>query len=253
MPLNEMAYAVGSTTYPQEAIDRLGSYPNNSTLSIEMCVLDDNGNMNPITVQNTKELCVKLLQDCGLTENDLWLHKEVVGWKECHKFYCDHPNEWQAFKNDVGRMLRGEPIQPKSYLSKGDRGDAVVELQKKLIVLGYQLQPDGIFGGETDWCVRDVQSKNGLAVDGEVGKITMGVIDKEIMKLEVAKMISKYFKDQDMPEWIAPSADDLHEKGLLSGRQDATGNLVLDWNSPITRGEAVVLFDRVVNYLLQHK
>jgi N-acetylmuramoyl-L-alanine amidase len=153
MPLDEMAYAVGSSTYPQEAINRLGSYPNNSTLSIEMCVVDDYGNMNFATIQNTKELCVHLLQTYGLTENDLWLHKEVVGWKECHKLFCDYPDMWVQFKQEIGAMLRGESQQATEQPNQEEC--KVDQLQQWQIDMGCkaleELGQMGLVSNVPDW------------------------------------------------------------------------------------------------------
>lgn len=60
-------------------------------------------------------------------------------------------------------------------LQKGDRGDAVKELQCRLIELGYALPrygADGIFGTETQTAVRLFQRVAGCAVDGIVGPET---------------------------------------------------------------------------------
>jgi hypothetical protein len=169
--------------------------------------------------------------------------------------FVDEPHFEYTFGYSIQDFQNGAslPYFDNNVLKRGFFYDTVTQLQNKLIQLGYQLTPNGYFCGATDWCVRDFQSKAGLSCDGEVGKITMAAIDKKVMELEVIKMVSKYFKDPDMPDWIAASADDLHEKGLLSGKQLPNGDVVVDWNTPITRGEMAVLLDRVVNFLLQHK
>lgn len=62
----------------------------------------------------------------------------------------------------------------KSYLEKGDSGDAVEELQTLLNKLGYNVGTvDGEFGDKTDAQVRKFQSDNGLSVDGIAGNATM--------------------------------------------------------------------------------
>ena len=59
----------------------------------------------------------------------------------------------------------------KNYLSKGDKGDDVLELQKNLNrVLNAGLQEDGDFGSNTEKAVKEFQKKYGLTVDGEYGK-----------------------------------------------------------------------------------
>ena len=58
----------------------------------------------------------------------------------------------------------------RTYLMKGDKGDAVKELQNNLNTLGYSCgSADGIFGDATDKAVRAFQSAYGLTVDGKYG------------------------------------------------------------------------------------
>jgi len=59
-------------------------------------------------------------------------------------------------------------------LKKGDRGDAVKQLQKRLKELGYyKSYVDGDFGNETVAAVKAFQKKNGLYQDGVAGSQTM--------------------------------------------------------------------------------
>ena len=64
-------------------------------------------------------------------------------------------------------------VPTKNYLSKGDTGSAVEELQELLNKAGYNLTVDGDFGVATDKAVRDYQAKHGLAKDGCAGTATM--------------------------------------------------------------------------------
>lgn len=58
----------------------------------------------------------------------------------------------------------------RTYLMKGDKGDAVKELQNNLNTLGFSCGTvDGIFGDATDKAVRAFQSAYGLTVDGKYG------------------------------------------------------------------------------------
>lgn len=72
-------------------------------------------------------------------------------------------------------------ITVKPVLTKGATGQYVVELQKKLLSLGYSLPiygADGDFGTETYNAVIAFQKASGLVVDGEVGKNTWAALDK---------------------------------------------------------------------------
>lgn len=59
----------------------------------------------------------------------------------------------------------------------GSRGDSVVKVQQKLKQYGYYAGPlDGVFGKDTYDAVVWFQRKNGLAVDGAVGRTTAAAL-----------------------------------------------------------------------------
>ncbi len=60
----------------------------------------------------------------------------------------------------------------------GSSGDEVKKLQKSLNQKGYSLDVDGNFGSKTQAAVKDYQKKNGLSVDGIVGNLTWGSLNK---------------------------------------------------------------------------
>lgn len=111
LPESEMGYHVGSTTYTDDALRRLSSYPNNCTIGIECCHIDWDGRMTDETYDALVDLTVDLLRRHNLDENDLWLHKEVVGWKDCHRWFVNNPGEWAKFKQIVSAKLKGEDDQ----------------------------------------------------------------------------------------------------------------------------------------------
>lgn len=61
-------------------------------------------------------------------------------------------------------------------LAYGDRGNNVRDLQTMLGALGYPLVADGVYGVRTRHAVRAFQSRQGLAVDGIAGPLTMARI-----------------------------------------------------------------------------
>lgn len=71
-------------------------------------------------------------------------------------------------------------------LDKGDRGEAVKELQANLILLGYSCGDsgiDGVFGGATEAAVRQFQKEySGISVDGISGYQTLSAIKNAIEK-----------------------------------------------------------------------
>lgn len=60
----------------------------------------------------------------------------------------------------------------------GSDGGGVYLLQYLLYQNGYALSLDGQFGGQTDYCLRNYQQKNGLVVDGSCGPKTWRSIKK---------------------------------------------------------------------------
>jgi hypothetical protein len=63
-------------------------------------------------------------------------------------------------------------------LSRGDRGTAVVQLQKGLAALGFAVgEPDGVFGATTEAAVVDFQQSNNLPPDGVVGTDTARLLN----------------------------------------------------------------------------
>ena len=66
------------------------------------------------------------------------------------------------------------PSSSTGELKKGDKGDAVKKLQKRLKELGYYKSwADGDYGNETYEAVKAFQKKNGLYVDGVAGSQTL--------------------------------------------------------------------------------
>ena len=72
------------------------------------------------------------------------------------------------------------PTPAFSPIKKGNKGDRVKELQKKLIELGYSLPKygaDGSFGNETLSAVKQFQNDNGLSATGVVDEATWNLLD----------------------------------------------------------------------------
>jgi len=75
----------------------------------------------------------------------------------------------------------GQEEETVKTLRRGDKGEAVKDLQKKLISLGYALPKygaDGDFGKETEAAVKAFQADNGLKADGIAGEKTLAALEK---------------------------------------------------------------------------
>jgi N-acetylmuramoyl-L-alanine amidase len=122
VPDNEVAYHCGSSQpdpasgriYTDWARKKLGPYaerpdinsPNNCTLGIEMCVIDNKGNFTVETLGAARELVVKLLKDNRLALDDVGTHNLVVGWKDCPRLWTKHPEQFYAFLQAVQSELK---------------------------------------------------------------------------------------------------------------------------------------------------
>jgi murein DD-endopeptidase MepM/ murein hydrolase activator NlpD len=61
-----------------------------------------------------------------------------------------------------------------------DRGRDVMEVQKYLKILGYNVSPDGIFGKATENAIKEFQKSKNLGVDGIAGDNTRQILKKMI-------------------------------------------------------------------------
>jgi hypothetical protein len=77
----------------------------------------------------------------------------------------------KKWHND-GLLLSGHKPASTVKMMIGDRGENVVELQKRLDKLDTRVEADGVFGPETHRAVIAFQGREGLSPDGVVGKAT---------------------------------------------------------------------------------
>lgn len=111
VPDNEVAYHVGSKTYTARTIKEFNSYPNGYMLGIECAHIDWQGTMTKETYNSLVELTTYLCKKYNLDPLvNVWTHQEVVGWKDCHRWFVNHPDEWNKFKNLVHSNIQ-VPLQ----------------------------------------------------------------------------------------------------------------------------------------------
>lgn len=67
-----------------------------------------------------------------------------------------------------------------ALLDRGDKGQAIRDLQNDLKALGYVLTADGDFGPMTEQAVKAFQRANGLTVDGKAGPVTLAAIETRL-------------------------------------------------------------------------
>lgn len=73
--------------------------------------------------------------------------------------------------------LREELAAGEDLVERGDRGQAVENVQRQLVILGFDISIDGVFGPKTQHAVRLFQEWAELSVDGIVGPNTKEAFD----------------------------------------------------------------------------
>lgn len=86
IPCNEISYASN---------DR-----NSDTISIECCIEDETGKFNGNTYESLIKLTTWLMGRYDLSVDDVIRHYDVTG-KECPKYYVEHEDAWEQFKQDL--------------------------------------------------------------------------------------------------------------------------------------------------------
>ena len=87
VPLTEIAYATGPR--------------NVDTISIEVCHPDSSGEFSALTYDRAVELTAFLCREFRLDpETEVIRHYDVTG-KLCPKYYVEHPEAWEAFREAV--------------------------------------------------------------------------------------------------------------------------------------------------------
>ena len=142
-----------------------GKCTNRNSIGIEICTHNNGKNweFTAKAVAAAVELTKYLMKQFGVPASNVIRHYDVTG-KSCPRVpgwgAVGGDAEWVKFKKLIGGV---------SGLSKGDKGDAVKEMQKMLIACGYSCGScgvDGSFGNDTLAALKKFEKAAGLTVDG---------------------------------------------------------------------------------------
>ncbi len=86
VPLNEISYCSNNR--------------NQDTIAIECCHPDESGEFTPETLDALSRLLSWLIDSFHLERDDLLRHYDVTG-KICPKYFVDHPEAWDAFRDSL--------------------------------------------------------------------------------------------------------------------------------------------------------
>jgi len=89
---------------------------------------------------------------------------------------------WDKFENEIKKYKKEGGQVPEDRLLKlipgYMRGEDILEVQSKLIELGFDITADSVYGPMTEVSVRKFQSLAGVGADGIVGKVTKAKLDE---------------------------------------------------------------------------
>lgn len=94
VPLTEIAYC--------------SNHRNEDTISIECCHPDKSGKFEDATYESLVELVAWLCGEYNLDKNRIIRHYDVTG-KMCPKYFVDHEDKWEEFKDDVFVYIEEHP------------------------------------------------------------------------------------------------------------------------------------------------
>ena len=72
--------------------------------------------------------------------------------------------------------ISGSQVYAAGAYRVGDQGAEIAELQGKLVVLGYDVMPDGAFGPAMADAIKDFQKSHGMKADGMIGPATYSAL-----------------------------------------------------------------------------
>jgi len=105
IPCEEMAFHVGAKSYTPDAVEKLGRYPNDCTIGIELCHPLDDGRFSAETLRTAAELCALLCIQFDLDPvRDIWTHYGITG-KNCPKWFIDYPEKFDDFKRETAAAM----------------------------------------------------------------------------------------------------------------------------------------------------
>jgi N-acetylmuramoyl-L-alanine amidase len=120
IPEDEVAYAVGSSAldpvsgkvYTDLARSIFGDYasqsssPNWVSISVELTSVDDEGRFTDDTYSSAVDMFADLASRYNLDPMTRILrHYDVVGWKDCPRYFVNNPSLFLAFKEDVAKRM----------------------------------------------------------------------------------------------------------------------------------------------------
>ncbi len=85
---------------PLDEKSAASNHRNHDTISVEVCHPDATGEFTEASYESTLKLVRWLMDEFHLDKDHVIRHYDVTG-KECPRYFVDHPEAWEKFKNDL--------------------------------------------------------------------------------------------------------------------------------------------------------
>ena len=89
---------------PSSEISYASNFRNSDTLSIECCHPDDSGQFTDATYEALVQLTAWLCENFQVPADQVIRHYDGTG-KECPKYFVDHPDAWEQFRQDTAARM----------------------------------------------------------------------------------------------------------------------------------------------------
>lgn len=187
IPLDEVAYHV---QYQKPIDNRMfGDDANDDAIGTELCRTGNFAKAYDRFVWYHAYLCKKFSIDPGKrivahetldperrSDPESWFNPNGVTWSDFISDVKSYVNAWEGDAKvkikQPTRIASSVASNPEKVLRKGSLGEAVKDLQEKLVAKGFSLPKygaDGDYGDETVTAVKALQKAAGITVDGIYG------------------------------------------------------------------------------------
>ena len=103
-----VVYHCGGRVYTEEMRRRFPEFTENSFMStpnwcswgVEVCHPEKDGKFTQASLDALRKLLAVRMKNYGLDIGDVYRHHDVTG-KDCPRYFVQHPEEWQAFKESI--------------------------------------------------------------------------------------------------------------------------------------------------------
>jgi len=108
---------------------------------------------------------------------------------------------WSSFESEIKKYKKEGGEVPEDRLLKlvpgYMRGEDVLEVQNKLVELGFDITADSVYGPMTEVSIRKYQSLVGIGADGIVGKVTKAKLDEATIDNFYPEVFKNIYEKKD--------------------------------------------------------